>query len=192
MRRRLLLILAGAALLEACVTAPVKLAAPAWDLRCALLQRTSHWEMTGRAAAAVGTQGWQASLNWRQQGDAAEVHLAGPLGIGAIVVNQSPQGVAVNGGAAGADVLGQLQQRLGFDLPLANLRYWLLGVPDPGSTFELERNEADRAKHLTQAGWSVDYEQYADVDGDRLPSRLVLYHEGVRVRVAADHWALAP
>jgi outer membrane lipoprotein LolB len=192
MRRRLLMILMGAALLDACVTAPVKFAPPAWDLRSALLQRTSHWEMTGRAAVAFGTQGWQASLNWRQDGDAAEVHLAGPLGIGALVVNESPLGVAVNGGPPGADVLGQLQQRLGFDLPLANLRYWLLGVPDPGSTFELERNDTDRAKHLVQAGWSIDYQQYMAVNGDFLPSRLVLNREGVRVRVAADHWELTP
>jgi outer membrane lipoprotein LolB len=192
MRRRLLMILMGAALLDACVTAPVRIAPPAWDTRCASLQRTDHWEMTGRAAVAFGTQGWQASLNWRQVGDAAEVHLAGPLGIGALVVNQSPEGVAVNGGPPGADVLGQLQQRLGFDLPLANLRYWLLGVPDPGSAFELERNDTDRAKHLVQAGWSIDYQEYTAVNGDSLPSRLVLNREGVRVRVAADHWELTP
>ena len=38
----------------------------------------------GRAAAAWGRQGWQASLDWRQRGEVSELHLAGPLGMGAI------------------------------------------------------------------------------------------------------------
>ena len=34
----------------------------------AQLQQASAWRLNGRAAAAVGTQGWQASLDWRQDG----------------------------------------------------------------------------------------------------------------------------
>jgi len=152
------------------------------------LQDAGSWKLDGRAAAAVGTQGWQATLNWQQQGPATEVHLAGPFGMQAMVLTRTAEGVSLNGAPPNDAEIAQLQQRLGFDLPLDQLRYWLLGVPDPGSAFDLTRNPQDRAQQLTQAGWSIDYDRYMPVGGDLLPSHLVLNREGVRVRIVVDHW----
>jgi outer membrane lipoprotein LolB len=84
--------------------------------------------------------------------------------------------------------VSQLQDRLGFELPIQNLRYWLLGVPDPSAPFELARNDQDRAQSLSQAGWRVVYDRYAPVEGDVLPARVILSREDVRVRVVIDHW----
>ena len=64
-----------------------------WDQRSAELQHAETWQLAGRAAVAVGTQGWQASLDWQQRGEAAELHLAGPLGVGALVLKETPAGV---------------------------------------------------------------------------------------------------
>jgi outer membrane lipoprotein LolB len=197
--RRILLILCStslAMLLVACATtrpaaAPL-VAAAAWDQRVVDLQQLASWQMDGRAAVAVGTQGWQASLDWRQSAEAAEVHLSGPLGIGAVVLKRTPDGLSLNGAPPSAAVLSQLQDRLGFELPLDHLRYWLLGVPDPGSAFEFKPNDQDRAVHLTQDQWTIDYDRYMPVDGDVLPAHLVLSREGVRVRIVVDHWQEKP
>ncbi|HLZ99861.1 MAG TPA: lipoprotein insertase outer membrane protein LolB [Steroidobacteraceae bacterium] len=178
------------AALSACVTTrptPPPAAVP-WDQRSAALQHADTWQLAGRAAVAVGTQGWQASLDWQQHGDAAELHLAGPLGVGALVLDETPAGLSLNGAPPSDAVLAQLQERLGFELPLNNLRYWLLGVPDPGSAFDLRRNDQDRAALLTQAGWTLTYDKYMRVNGDLLPARLVLARDAVRVRIAVDHW----
>ena len=188
--RQLLVVFLCCGALSACMTTrPTRTpAALPWDQRAADLQRAHSWQLAGRAAVAVGTQGWQASLDWRQRGAAAEVHLAGPLGVGALVLEETPAGLSLNGAPPSDAVLAQLQERLGFELPLDNLRYWLLGVPDPGSAFDLTRNEQDRAARLTQAGWTVTYDKYMTVSGDWLPARLVLIRDTVRVRVAVDHW----
>ena len=85
-------------------------------------------------------------------------------------------------------MLAQLQERIGFELPIDHLRFWLLGVPDPSAAFELTRNDQDRALQLTQDDWTVDYDRYMTVDGDLLPAHLVLTRAGVRVRVAVDRW----
>jgi outer membrane biogenesis lipoprotein LolB len=61
-------------------------------------------------------------------------------------------------------------------------------VPDPSAAFDLKRNDQDRASQLTQSDWSIDYDRYMPVDGDLLPAHLVLSREGVRVRIAVDHW----
>jgi outer membrane lipoprotein LolB len=127
-------------------------------------------------------------LDWRQHADASEVHLAGPFGAGALVLELTSAGLSLNGAPPSAEVAAQLQDRLGFELPLDNLRYWLLGVPDPGSSFELTRNAQDRALRLTQADWSIDYDRYVPNNGDWLPTRLVLTRADARVRIVVDRW----
>lgn len=178
--------------LAGCVTPRPLAPAHDWPGRVSELQQSPRWQMTGRAAVAVGTQGWQATLDWRQHSGSAELHLAGPLGIGAQVITQSAAGISINGAAASEATLEQLQDRLGFQLPIDNLKYWLLGVPDPRLEFDLTRNDQDRAQHLTQAGWTVDYDRYAPVGGDVLPGRVVLNRDEVRVRIVIDHWTLSP
>jgi outer membrane lipoprotein LolB len=189
---RVLLVLWCSALLAACATirrAPVPAAAPAgWEQRVAGLQSWSSWRLDGRAALAANGQGWQASLNWRQAGDSAEVHLSGPLGVGSLVLKRTPDGLSVNGAPPSDAVLAQLQERLGVDLPIDHLRFWLLGVPDPGTSFDFRRNDHDRASQLTQDGWTVDYDRYMPVDADLLPAHVVLSREGVRVRIVVDRW----
>jgi len=192
--RGLLAAVAGCAVLAGCATlrpAPALAPAPApWDQRMADLQHASAWQLGGRAAVALGKQGWQASLDWRQQGEASEVHLAGPLGAGALVLKLTPAGLSLNGAPPSGDQMAQLQERLGFALPIDELRYWLLGVPAPGSAFELTRNSQDRALNLAQEGWSVEYDRYMPNGKDVLPTRLVLRREDARVRIAVDHWVL--
>src|SRR6202789_3488782 len=187
MRRALTLI--GCCALAACATTRT-VAPPStqWQQRVGELQSANDWQLDGRAAVALGQQGWQAALTWRQADDAAEVHLSGPFGIGALVLKQTPEGLSLNGAPPSDAVLAQVQEKLGFDLPIDDLHYWLLGVPNPGSTFDLTRNEQDRAKSLTQAGWSVAYDRYLPVADDLLPARLVLSRGDVRVRIVIDRW----
>jgi outer membrane lipoprotein LolB len=176
--------------LAACVTSRPPPAPPAssWESRVGELQKAVAWQLDGRAAVAVGTQGWQATLNWQQHGESSEVHLAGPFGVGALVLKRSADGLSLNGAPPSDAVLAQLQERLGFDLPLDHLRFWLLGVPDPSAAFDLMRNTQDRASQLTQDDWSIEYDRYMPVAGDLLPAHLVLSREGVRVRIAVDRW----
>jgi outer membrane lipoprotein LolB len=148
----------------------------------------SSWRLAGRAAVAVGTQGWQATLNWRQSGGLAEIHLSGPFGVGSMVLKRGPDGLSLNGAPPSDAVLAQLQERLGFELPVDHLRFWLLGVPDPSAPVELKRNDQGRASQLTQDDWTIDYDRYMPVDGDVLPAHLVLSRAGVRVRIVVDRW----
>ena len=114
------------------------------------------WARRGRAGAA----GLAGDLNWRQTGSDSELHLAGPLGVGALTIGVNAGGLSLNGAPPSDAVVAQLEDRLGFELPLDNLRYWLLGIPDPNTPFELTRNAQDRAAQLSQAGWNIEYDDY--------------------------------
>jgi outer membrane lipoprotein LolB len=174
--------------LAACATTKLVPPGAKWEERALELQHAATWQLDGRAAVALGTQGWQATLNWHQASGVAEVHLSGPFGIGALLLRQGPDGISLNGGPPSDAVLSQLQDRLGFELPLENLRFWLLGVPSPVGAFALTRNAQDRAASLTQADWSIAYDRYLPAGGDLLPAHLVLSRGDVRVRIAIDRW----
>ena len=163
-----------------------------WSVRAQALQHANSWMLNGRAAVAVAAQGWQASLEWHQLDAISELRLAGPLGIGAQVIKRTPSGISVNGAPPSESALLQLQDRLGFALPIDDLRFWLLGVPNPGGPFELTRNDQDRALHLTQSDWSIDYDRYAAAGGDVLPAHIVMSRADIRVRIIVDHWDLHP
>src|ERR1700761_7698239 len=137
---RSLAILCCCSLLFACATT-TRQAKPSleWEQRVSDLQSGHSWALDGRAAVALGTQGWQASMNWHQNGAYPEVHLSGPFGVGAVVLTQSAQGLSLNGAPPSDAGIAQVQDRLGFQPPLDHLRFWLLGVPDPAMPAEVQR-----------------------------------------------------
>jgi outer membrane lipoprotein LolB len=194
--RRLTGVIACAAALAGCAAMhgevrPASAPVP-WDQRVLELRRESSWQLDGRAAVALGQQGWQASLDWRQSGKDSELHLAGPFGVGSLAIKSTAEGLSLNGAPPSDAVAAQLQEKLGFELPLDDLRYWLLGIPDPDGPFELTRNPQDRAQHLSQAGWSIEYAEYMPSGADSLPKRMVLSRADARVRIAVDRWQISP
>ena len=96
---RLSCILLCCAVLAACATTRQVPAPPTagWEQRVAELQQLTSWHLDGRAAVAVGTQGWQATLNWQQRAESTEVHLSGPLGVGALMLKRTSEGLSLNG-----------------------------------------------------------------------------------------------
>ncbi len=147
MRRALTLM--GCCALAACAThAHRSPPATNWDQRAGELQSASDWQLDGRAAVAFGTQGWQATLELAANGEQRRSAFGGTLRHRRSGAEADPSGLSLNGAPPSDAVLSQLQEQLGFELPLDNLRFWLLGVPNPDSPFELTRNDQDRAKAI--------------------------------------------
>jgi outer membrane lipoprotein LolB len=181
-------------LLAACRTAPVPApAAPPWETRRPELQSREHFGLKGRVGVAAGSQGFNARLRWTQDGDRARLALEGPLGAGAVHVDAAGGDldiVTANGAHLTSDAAhAELDARLGFDPPLASLRYWILGVPNPGlAAAETLDPVRQRLTRLEQDGWRIDYDGYVAVGGEWLPARLRLERADVRVKLLVDDW----
>jgi len=183
--------------LAACVTAPPRAPTPsalAWSQRLAALQAISRFSLQGRLAATNGSEGFSAGLRWQQQAAQASIDLSAPLGFGAAHIEQTAQGLRLTTSkgetlddAAAAD---QLRATIGFDPPLASLRYWILGASDPASVAQEVLDPAGRLAHLEQNGWQVDYADYAPVQQQWLPQRLTATRGALRLRVLIEHWQL--
>ena len=186
--------LAALAVLAGCRTAPPAApSGPPWVSRRPELQARAHFDVKGRVAVAAGTQGFNARLRWSQDGPRAQVALEGPLGAGGVHIDATgtdlnilmPNGARLTSDAARAE----LTNRLGFDPPLASLRYWILGVPDPALPADETLDPAQqRLKSLTQDGWHIDYTDYAPFGSEWLPYHLTLARADVRVKLLVDDW----
>jgi len=89
-----------------------------------------------------------------------------------------------------ADARAELEDKLGFEPPLTSLRYWVLGVPDPGAPAAVQLDSQQRLTELTQDGWRIDYTSYMPVGAEWLPRLLTLQRAEVRVRMVVDGWQL--
>lgn len=187
--------LALALALAACQTVPVAPApAVAWSVRRPALQNLTRFGLSGRVAVAVGKQGFNAGLRWQQSGAVTSLALTGPLGAGGVQVTADGGNLSVvtsNGKHLGdSEARAELQDKLGFEPPLASLRYWVLGVPDPAAPVSVQLDSQQRLTSLTQGGWQIDYGSYMSVGAEWLPRLMTLRREGVRVRVVVDGWQL--
>lgn len=183
-------------LLCACATLPPRPAgAPLpWTQRLAALQAIGQFDLQGRLAAATGTEGFSAGLRWHQQDDHASIDLSAPLGFGAAHIEQSTADLKLTtskgqvlDSAAASD---ELRATLGFEPPLASLRFWILGASDPKTRALESLDTEQRLAHLEQDGWQVDYADYVLVQQQWLPRRLSVTRGELRLRVVIDHWQL--
>jgi outer membrane lipoprotein LolB len=87
-----------------------------------------------------------------------------------------------------------LRRRLGTDLPLADLRYWMLGVPSPASPSSVADAASTPLRVIEQSGWRIGYEIFtvagAATGSVSLPGRFTATQGAVRLRVVVDDWQL--
>ncbi len=165
-------------------------------MRRPALQTLEHFGLNGRVAVAVGNQGFNAGLRWTQSAAVTHLALTGPLGAGGVEVTAHGDDLSVitsNGKHLGnAAARTQLEDKLGFEPPLASLRYWVLGVPDPdpAAPASVQLDSQQRITQLTQDGWQIDYTAYMPVGAEWLPRLLTLRRQDVRVRMVVDGWQL--
>jgi outer membrane lipoprotein LolB len=163
-----------------------------WDIRKAALQSRDKFDLKGRIGVAVGQEGFNAKLRWQQRGKESQLALDGPLGVGGVRITSNGNSLKVlnsRGEQLDSEAAKQeIESKLGFEPPIASLRYWVLGVPDPGTPADEILDDTKRLATLKQDGWQIDYTAYANVRGQSLPSKATLTREGVRVRLFVDNW----
>jgi len=165
-----------------------------WPERRPQLQALAHFQLKGRVALSASGNGFNANLRWSQEQARSQIALEGPLGVGGMQITANgsdldvvtPHGERISNQAARAE----LTARLGFDVPIESLRYWVLGASDPDFASQETIDDQQRLAHLEQDGWQVDYDQYTSAAGQTLPARMTLQRDAVRVRLLVEDWRL--
>ena len=190
-------VMAALGLLAGCKTAPpAAVVGPGadapWPEQRAALQNLDHYGLNGRVAVAANGQGFSASLRYQQLPRGSNLALDGPLGIGGlrVVLDGHDLEIATSRGEKldGEAARSELERRLGFALPLAELRWWLLGIPAPGDASVNQDNGGGEIRGFTQSGWQVSINTRAAGLGFSLPQRLTVEREGARLKLLVERW----
>lgn len=195
------LILAGllAGILTACATGPQRPdEAPdymAWADRSLTLTGIQAWSMEGRVALRTEDDGWTASLSWSQWRDFMEFHLRGSFGIGSTRVHGTTDRIVIENGRgetwASTDPSADLARETGWEVPLASLRWWMIGLPAPDSRPSEEVVDGQgRLVYLRQNGWEIEYSAYREEDGLMLPEKVRVESDEVRLRIHVRNWVV--
>ena len=166
----------------------------AWQAHLAQLSTLQGWELDGKAGFIDGKDSGSGSLDWKQQGDESTLDFHGPLGAGALHIEGDARALHVKTSRGDdfvtTDPEDDLGQRLHQPLPVFSLRYWVLGRPDPTDDFTKTTDARGELKSLDQYGWHVEYQEYAEVDGYSLPTRLTLQRDQIHIKLAVSDWTL--
>lgn len=184
-------------LISACSTVdeiPDALNSGSWQVHKASLEGMHHWFVSGRAAINNGTESWHVNLLWLQQGDEYQIRLSGPFGAGQVQLKGNAGQVellmADEKSYYSSDIDTLLYERTGVKMPVAELRYWLLGLPSPGHSQSASVDGHGRLSKLQQRDWRVRYKRYMPVNGLVLPSKIFADKQELDVRVVIDEWKL--
>jgi len=162
------------------------------------LQALDDWNLNGRVAVAAGADGFSGGLSWEQRGEKSEITLRGPMDGTAILIQVEGVAYVVTDERGrtygGEDARRFIEEHFGpgSELPIAEMRYWLVGAPAPDSPYTEAMGEGGSLSGLEQSGWSVGYERYRVVGSLALPERIEMTTEGLRLRVAISEWRLEP
>ena len=187
-----------AVLLAGCRTAPAPAPVPGpgadapWPEQHAALEGLDKYSLTGRVAVAANGQGFSGALRYQQQPSRSELALDGPLGMGGfrVVLDGNELALANSRGEQldGSAARAELEQSLGFSLPIAALRWWLLGIPAPGEASVDADAASGEIRGFLQEGWKINIDARAPALGFALPQRLTVMREGARLKLLVDRW----
>ena len=183
------------ALLVAACAAPRSALLPdleSWNTRASVLAGLDEWQFSGRIAVKTESDGFNGKLRWSQDQQNFRATVSGPLGVGTVRIEGDDRSVMLTDKDGVRteleDAEFELQQRYGWTIPIASLRFWALGIPDPSAAAETEVDDEGRLRSLVQRDWSVSITRYGVGGGQQMPKLLTATNPDTRVRLVIDHW----
>ncbi|MDE2156795.1 MAG: outer membrane lipoprotein LolB [Xanthomonadaceae bacterium] len=195
-RRRLLLAVAMPLLLAACVPA-VRVKGDAGMLRDQLarervLADVDHWVLQGRLGVSDGRNGGSGSFSWTQDGDDYEFVLHAPITGKSFRLSGGPAGAVLEGLGPGPlhgrDAEALMRKALGWEVPLHDLRAWVLGLRADSGAARLSFGTNRLPSLLQQDGWVVDYREWDTARRPPVPKKVYAEKSPYKVRLSIESW----
>ena len=155
--------------------------------------RAAAFDLVGRVAVAYDGRAFSSGLRWQHLVQQDEIWLLTPTGQALAHILADASGATLTGADQkqyhAGDAESLTRRALGWELPLARLRWWVRGESVPGAPVAEEvRDQQGRLVRLQQDGWHITFVHAAANDQGGLPQRLELTREGHRIRLVIDNW----
>ena len=191
--------LASAATLTLAACAPVPVRKPGTAAQLAaqaareqMLGAQRDWSLDGRFAASDGQHGGSGGIAWQQNGQQYEFTLRAPVTGKTVQLSGGPNGAVLTGAGrqplAGRDAGEVLNAEFGWDVPVADLAWWVRGLRAPGRPAILTFGANGLPATLDQDGWHVDYRDWYAERSPPLPRKVYASRDPYTVRVMVEQW----
>jgi outer membrane lipoprotein LolB len=170
-----------------------------WQQQQKLLSELQSWSIKGRISVQTEYEGGQLDYIWQQHNQSDyDIRLQAPMGAGTTLISAREQGVSLKT-SSGDELFDTDADKLisklnGWPLPVNGLRYWVKGMPAPGSDYKVSKwNEQGLADVMLQDGWRIEFKKYKEIKGFVLPGKLFINRqkgEEVDVRLIIRQWIM--
>ncbi|EIL87216.1 outer membrane lipoprotein LolB [Rhodanobacter fulvus Jip2] len=159
-----------------------------------VLAPVDRWVLQGRLGVSNGSDGGSGSFSWSQDGDHYEFVLRAPVTGKSFRLSGDGHGALMEGldggPIRGRDAESLMHRALGWDVPLRDLRAWVLGLRADSGPAELTFGEDRLPATLLQDGWSVDYREWDTSRQPPLPKKLYATKPPYKVKLVIESWQL--
>ena len=163
-----------------------------WETRTRVLADLGDWEFKGRIGVSASGEGFNGKLRYYQDDEDFRATISGPLGFGTIQIQGDRQQVTIIDKDGEEWLLPDpevdLQVMYGWTIPVASLRYWALGIPDPMELAFIDFDEEGRLTSLEQGNWHIKIVKYREGGGQSMPRLLTAVSGDNKLRLVIDNW----
>jgi outer membrane lipoprotein LolB len=151
------------------------------------------WDIAGRFSIRTKKDAWTGKLYWHQSISDFDIRFSAPTGQGAVQLSSDPQfGVKMQSAdgktAYAEDAETLLYNHTGWELPVSNLRMWVMGLPAEDKVSRIEFDPQGRVNEMVEGAWRIQYKGYQDVGEMSLPRRVFLVNDDLDIRLVVDRW----
>lgn len=159
-----------------------------------LLRPISSWSLNAHIAVSSGHDGGSGQLDWVQDGASYAFTVRAPVTgrtwkLSGDAVRAVLEGVDPRPDYA-ADAQDLLRKRLGWNVPLSDLRAWVRGLRAPDSPARTEFDTQGLPALIEQDGWKVEYRDWFMDRQPPLPRKVFASNGRARVRMLIESWSL--
>jgi outer membrane lipoprotein LolB len=154
------------------------------------LSKLEHWSLEGRLAYQDNKESLSAFVTWLHDKDQDRIVLSGPLSQGKVAITVTAHSVVVEDGSERREYPGAVdsvvKEQLGLSMPVNALRYWILGLSEPGVGY------LDVPDGILQQGWMVRYREMQEWSAQQpVPRKITVEQDKIKIKFVVDRWDLS-
>ncbi|WP_318440590.1 lipoprotein insertase outer membrane protein LolB [Photobacterium leiognathi] len=180
------------ALLSGCAQTPQDTQKVDWKTHQTQLKSLTDYQAKGVFGFYSPEQRIQLTFNWKNHNDEYQLILIKMFKT-VLNLNSKPNNVTLvdpDGKTYhGTDATQLVKEITGLQLPLSQMRDWLIGLPTGADTYQLNNNDqvAYLAKDINGQVWEMHYNTYDD-QTPALPTQMILSQGELQVRIKISQW----
>lgn len=158
----------------------------------------SKWQARGKMMIAGNGEKVSGYFYWQQNGDSFSFSLNTLIGINLFEINVDEAGttLTVDGKTHKDDSAENLVARLtGYDLPISQLRWWVLGETATNKPLNNPRGASAKSKQpivvpYGKQNWTIRYQSWQPVNQFSLPKSMDVRSTNNRIKLSINQWLI--